>query len=995
VKRRRFLQVAGVAGAGVAAGCGTEAADHLYPYLIPEEDLVPGIPTWYASTCRECPAGCGILVKAREGRAIKIEGNPLHPVNRGRLCARGQAALQGLYDPDRFAGPMRKSGTRWESVSWEAAIEELAGALGAGAASGRGRIALLTGSDSGVLDRFGDEFLAAFGSDRRLRYEAFAHEPLREANRLTFGVDGMAQYDFRAARYLLSFGADFLETWISPTEFASSFADAHAYHERHMARLVCVEPRRGMTGFSADEWVAPRPGTEAQLALGVAAAIVRLGRARVTGVDADRLRAFLVRFDGRSVAEATGVSEETIDRLAREFTDESPSLAVAGGVANQHRAATQLAAAVNLLNVAAGNLGRTVRFPASSAWDRVARYREVRALIAAMDAGEIDVVLVHGTNPAYSLPPSAGFSEAFRKVALRVSFASHPDETSELCDLVLPDHTPLEAWGAPEPVAGVVSLQQPAMRPVRDTRQTAEVLLAVAQRAGRVVGGGAASARDLVRGRRTEAQLEASLMRGGEFSATPARPVRLVTDFMRLDWQPATFDGDAGGPVLVEAPSVALYDGRGANKAWLQELPDPTTKITWQTWVELHPETAAALGVRSGDIVRVAAGDRSVEAPIYTYPGVRRDVVAMPLGRGHTSYGRNARGHGVNPVALLSADVTDPSGALVYCQTRVTITPTGGRRPLATTEGSPRKLDVGMARQYGRGIARWVTLHDLMEGHIPHEEHEPLTEAERRAIARAESSQADRANLAIYREPHPKWEMVIDLSRCTGCSACVVACEAENNIPMVGEEQVVRSREMAWIRLERYFEGDTGGTDWHVAQIPMLCQHCERAPCEPVCPVYAAYRTPDGLNGQIYNRCVGTRYCANNCPYKVRYFNWWDHGDPGSDRYSFPGTLAWQLNPDVTVRTKGVMEKCTFCVQRIRFAQNDAKVRGTTLRDGDVVPACAQTCPSNAIVFGDAKDPGSRVSRAKQDERGYHVFTMLNTRPAITYLRRVIDAPES
>jgi molybdopterin-containing oxidoreductase family iron-sulfur binding subunit len=279
-------------------------------------------------------------------------------------------------------------------------------------------------------------------------------------------------------------------------------------------------------------------------------------------------------------------------------------------------------------------------------------------------------------------------------------------------------------------------------------------------------------------------------------------------------------------------------------------------------------------------------------------------------------------------------------------------------------------------------------------GHALHAEHEPFTQAEREAIEEGNRQNRERAELGIYSQPHPKWEMSIDLSRCTGCSACVAACYAENNIPAVGEEQVQKSREMAWIRIERYYEGDPSGTDWQVAQIPMLCQHCANAPCEPVCPVYPAYHTPDGLNGQIYNRCVGTRYCANNCPYKVRYFNWWDYGTAWAPKYAFPGTLSLITNPDVTVRTKGIMEKCTFCVQRIRFAQNTARVAGRTVHDEEVQPACAMTCPSDAITFGNARDEQSEVARSKQDVRAYTVLSLLNTKPGVTYLARVVHAGE-
>ncbi len=990
MKRRRFLQVAGAAGATLAAGCASEPGDRLLPFVTPPDEIVPGIPTFYASTCRECPAGCGIHVKTREGRAIKVEGNPAHPVGHGRLCARGQASLQGLYDPDRVKGPFRRTARGLEPVTWDAAIEQLATALGSAAASGADRVALVTGADSGALDAFYDEWLRAFRSTRRLRYEAFAYEPLREASRLVFGVASVPELDFAAARYVLSFGADFLETWVSPVEYTRGFAEAHGFANGGMAKFVAVEPRRGLTAFNADEWVAPVPGTEGLLALGIAASVLRQGRSRLSGVEADRARGFLARFEARAVAAACGVDEALIERLAREFTADStrPSLAVGGGVAHQHRAATQTAAAVHRLNYVAGNVGRTVRFRAGTALDRLSRYRDMTALVAAMNGGSVDVLLVHGANPAFTLPAAAGFREALGKVRLKVAFASHLDETAAACDLILPDHTPLEQWGEIETAAGIRSLVQPAMTPVFDTRQTADVLLAVAEKAGKRAGpAGATSARDLVVRGTPQAELEGALRRGGTFGAGASRPVRLAPEFARATWLPPAFDGDRVAPVLVAYPSASLFDGRGANKGWLQELPDVATKIAWQTWIEVHPDTARGLGVQNGDVVAVASPHGKVEAPVYVYPGVRRDVVAMPIGQGHTEYGRNAKSRGANPLDLLAADATDASGALAYCSTRVTLTRTGRTVPLASTEGS--------ARQLGRGVARAVSLAGALKGEVESDPEATITDAERTAIAQAAASQAQRTYVGEYAKPQPKWEMVVDLARCTGCSACMTACYAENNLAVVGEEQTQRHRGMAWIRLERYLEGDTGGTDWQVRQIPMLCQQCDNAPCEPVCPVYAAYHTPDGLNGQVYNRCVGTRYCANNCPYKVRYFNWWDYGQDGDPYFAFPEPLNWQLNPDVTVRTKGVMEKCTFCVQRIRFAQNDAKVRGREVADGDITPACVQTCPAGAMVFGNAHDPASRLSQAKADARGYHVFDMLNVRPSILYLERVIRAEEA
>ena len=987
MKRRKFLQVAGVSTAGVAATACLQdpKPGEWMPHAVGSEDVIPGIPTWYASTCRECAAGCGILVKTRDGRPVKIEGNPEHPVNRGRLCARGQAALQGLYDPDRVRGPMRRNGEEWTEITWDEAEQELANALNAAQAAGANRVAYISGAATGPLDAYATRWLAAFGSNQRLRYEAFAFEPLREAARQTQGVAAVPVCDFSQARYILSFGADFLETWLSPTMQQRGFSESHGYREGHMAKFVAVETRRGLTGFNADEWVQPRPGTEGLVALAIANAIVAGGHSRAAGGDADTLRGFLGRFDARTVAGQTGVSETVIERIAREFAEAQPSLAVAGGVAHQHRAATQTAVAVNLLNIVAGNVGRTVTFPGNTPWDGTATYAQLMQLVQAMNGGAVDVVMVHNTNPAFTTPPAAGFAEAFAKVRLKVAFSSHLDETAQLCDLILPDHHALESWDIVEPMAGVSGTVQPVVRPVYGTKQTTDVLISIAAKAGKTVAGGAASAREMVAG--TPNGAEDALMRGGVYgAATQTRGAagggRMARDFARLDFAAPAFEGAADGLVMIPAPSAMLYDGRGANKQWLQEIPDPTSKVAWQTWVEVHPETAARLGIATNDVVTVSAGNRSIEAVVYVYPGIHRDAVSLPIGRGHTAYGRYAMGHGSNPIALLG-NVTDASGALAFTQTKVTLAKTGTNR-LATTEGS--------SRQHDRGIARMVPFAQLAAGQGLHAEHDPFTPAEKEAMEEGLRRNRERAELGIYSREHPKWEMTIDLARCTGCSACVAACYAENNIPIVGVDQVQRSREMAWIRIERYYEGDTSGTDWQVAQTPMLCQHCENAPCEPVCPVYAAYHTPDGLNGQIYNRCVGTRYCANNCPYKVRYFNWWDYGTSWAPKFAWPGTLALAINPDVTVRTKGIMEKCTFCVQRIRFAQNTARTAGRTVEDAEVQPACAMTCPSEAIQFGNARDESSSVARLKHDHRAYQVLSVLNTRPGVTYLARVVHA---
>jgi molybdopterin-containing oxidoreductase family iron-sulfur binding subunit len=454
-----------------------------------------------------------------------------------------------------------------------------------------------------------------------------------------------------------------------------------------------------------------------------------------------------------------------------------------------------------------------------------------------------------------------------------------------------------------------------------------------------------------------------------------------------LSFDSPALDGE--GLTLLVYPSTRFGDGSCANRSWLQELPDPVSKVSWHSWVEIHPETASELGVSTGDIVRVTSPTGQVEVPVWTYPGIVRNAVALAMGAGHTTFGRFADGRGVNPMVLLPTAIEQPSGSLVHLATRVQLEPTGERRRMASIEGS--------SDQHHRPIAPAVELGALAAGEIHEEEHEGIHELQ--AVGGFVPTPTDAEPQAYplegarYGEYNPettaRWAMAVDLDKCTGCSACVTACQSENNVATVGEAQMLMGRDLQWIRLERFYEevnaDEPGPLD--IRFLPMLCQHCGNAPCEPVCPVYAAYHTPEGLNAQIYNRCVGTRYCANNCPYKVRVFNWFDFSD-------VPEPLNWQYNPDVTVRSGGVMEKCSFCVQRIRQAENRATLEGRTVRDGDVVPACQQSCPAEAIVFGNIRDPESRVAQVSEGDRTYRVLDVLiNTQPAVNYLRKVTFHP--
>jgi molybdopterin-containing oxidoreductase family iron-sulfur binding subunit len=993
IDRRRFLTVLGVSGAGAAAvsGCSTGKVEKLIPYLVQSEDQVPGNPTWYASTCTECSAGCGLHVKTREGRAIKLEGNPDHPVNAGTLCGHGQSALQALYNPGRLKGPMaRQADGTFKPITWDEAIATLAQKLG----GAQGKVAVISGAHRGTFSDLLGAWTTALGGTL-VRYTPFAHEPMRIANQQVFGLDEIPVYDFAAAKYIVSFDTDFLESWVSPLEHSRGYAASHGYDNGQMAKHVTFSTRMSLTGMNADEWHTHQPGRESAIALAMANVI--LSERSANPNDANALRGMLAAYTPEKAFQETGVSAEVIRRVAREFASAEPGLAVAGGVSMQHRGAVETCAAVNILNYVAGNVGRTVKFGAGL--DSSDGYAAMVNLLASIEKGGAAVAIVHEANPAYALPKTTGFAAKFAKAGFKVSTSLYLDETAALCDLLLPDMHALEKWDDHRSRAGVTGLLQPVMEPVYPTMATGDLLLKTAAKVGGPLAAFNAPTYEAhlkAQWARTvagDAGWREALQRGGVWSTTAAAgpAVKLAANIGSLSFAPPKFDGEQGdnGFFLVPAVSV-MGDGRYANRPWMLELSDPVTKITWHSWVEVHPETAKRLNVREGEVIVLTSPSGSIEAPVYVYPGIHPDVLSVPIGLGHTSYGDLATGRGVNVLDLL--DGAPANGYLPYVGTRVTVTRTLRYHKVAKTEGTTRQL--------GRGIADAMTFEQARKGLTPslaaaehgHEEHEINTPREVDAIEGFRNSQVEKRKHGNYEntENLPQWGMVIDLAKCTGCSSCVTACYAENNIPWVGEADILRGREMTWLRIERYWEGGEDGEPLEARVVPMLCQHCENAPCEPVCPVYAAYHTPDGLNGQVYNRCVGTRYCANNCPYKVRYFNWYAY-----NKRAFPEPLNLQLNPDVTVRARGVMEKCTFCVQRIRKAQHVARLEDRQLRDGDVQVACAQACPSQAMTFGNVADPTSRVSIARQDRRGYHILEDLNVRPAITYLAKVLHRTEA
>ncbi|HEY6419055.1 MAG TPA: molybdopterin-dependent oxidoreductase [Candidatus Binataceae bacterium] len=966
ISRRSFIKLAATAGVAAALPGCEPAARKLIPYVVPDENVIPGVPTFYATTCNECPAGCGVVARVREGRVIKLEGNPADPISEGAICARGQAALQGLYNPDRLTNPYRRAdGGALVRLSWDAAQRTLDDHIAAASRAGGDRVAYLGSPAGPTLRNIVLKWLAAAGCQpgRASFYEPLTDHPARAAAQKLFKRRDLPTYRIDQAEVLISLGADFIETWRSPVELARQYAQFRAPRERRGAltigRAFYVGPRMSLTASKCDDWVAVAPGAEADVAWSVLHVMVgQRWVSQNSGVDLAAISALVANYDPAAVSARTGVSVDAITKMGEAFGKAEGALALAGtGDESAHLAAY-------ILNAVTGNLGRTMMFLDGAPPEESSTPDEVAAAVRDMRDGKIDVLVIAGGNPIFTMPAEYRAAEAMQRVPHVVWCGGVPDESAAMANLLLPTHHPLESWRDTAPRAGVNGLGQPVMQPVFESRALGDILIASARASGQNVPwndtaaaikaawfdlnpkSGGLSAEDFW----TKARREGGLFE----AASDLRAVMLKPDLAALASlpSPAAPARAAVKLTMVAYPHIFLYDGRGADKPWLQETPEPVSQIVWDSWAEINPETARALGIASDELVEVRTDHGVIEAPALITDRVHPGVIAMPLGQGHRAYGRYAKDRGANPWALVLAASLSATAA---------VRATGNYRKLV----SP----LGKGELMGRSMVEAMSIEQLARGDEP---------------AEAPLAPEPYEMYAPWKYPKHMWGMTIDTNSCTGCSACVAACYAENNVPVVGKDEVDRGRIMSWIRIERYFPAaDAAGRAPLLYLTPMLCQQCDHAPCEPVCPVFASYHTEEGLNGQVYNRCVGTRYCENNCPYKVRRFNWFVP--------EWPEPLNLQLNPDVTVRGAGVMEKCTFCIQRIQYAEINARVEERAVRDGEIVPACAQACPTRAITFGDMNDPSSAMMRrrASNRPRNYRALEELNTRPAIAYLREL------
>jgi molybdopterin-containing oxidoreductase family iron-sulfur binding subunit len=973
--RRDFLKYVGfsTAAAAVAASCEMPIKKAI-PFANKPEDIVPGIADYYATTYVQDGDVVSVLAKVRDGRPIKLEGNTLSPITVGGTSARVQASVLDLYDTARL---------RFPSISGkEASFEDIDKAI---ATELNGAAVIVTSSiTSPSTKQVIAQFLAKHAGSKHITYDAVSHSAMLLANQASYGKTIIPTYHFENAKAIVSLSADFLGTWLSPVEFARQYAVGKKLDEKNpaMSRHIHFETVASMTGSNADEKYLCRPS---ELPMVAAALLSAVNGGEISGITDAKLKA-------------------GIEAAAKTLTAHKGAALVVSGSNNVNEQII-----VNAINNAIGANGPTINFAETLNY-RQGIDSDFANFIDDMNAGKVNAVLFYGANPVYTWPAADKVKSGLAKVKTTISFNAKLDETTALCKYSIPAPHFLESWGDAEPVSGHISFIQPTISPLFKTRAFEDSLLKWS-----------GDATDYT----TYLKNYWSAKLGGEtaWNKTLQAGVFIPADVNNIGASiNSSAVATAVAAVTANKPSnkieLALYQkvgigaGQGASNPWLQELPDPVTRATWDNYIIVSPSMARTLlnidlnnpGQADAyevkppkQVVKLTVEGKSIELPVLIIPGTHPQTVGIAVGYGRAeAVGKSVIGTGKNAFPLACIE----NGLVQFACSNVTLTATGETYPVALTQTHFR-YDTAQGNR--TEVMKEITLAEYIKN--PTEILEER-EAETKPYGGLENYEAQGTIYPVYARPGIKWGMSVDLNSCNGCGACVVACNAENNVAVVGKPEVLRGHEMHWLRIDKYFSGDMDNPK--VVFQPLMCQHCDNAPCENVCPVAATNHSSEGLNQMTYNRCIGTRYCANNCPFKVRRFNWADYS--GAD--SFPDNqrdvlndvvlnmnddlTRMVLNPDVTVRSRGVIEKCSFCVQRLQAAKLDAKKESRPMVDSDVKVACQQSCPTNAINFGNANDKHSAITkvRVENPNRQFYVLEQLHVLPNVTYLAKVRNSEE-
>jgi MoCo/4Fe-4S cofactor protein with predicted Tat translocation signal len=982
--RRDFLKYLGfsTAAATLAASC-EQPVRKIIPFANRPENLVPGAAKYYATTYVSDGDVLPVIAKVRDGRPIKIEGNELSYTG-GGTSAQVQASVLDLYDMYRNRYPMHKIGDKFEEVpSFEKLDKTIADVM---AGLGGSSVVILTSTITSPTTK---DIINAFvtkHNGQHIQYDEVSYSGLLAANEATFGNRSLPSYCFGKADVIVSLGADFLGTWLSPVEFAKAYAKGRKIDEKamKMSKHYQFESMMSMTGANADERITHRPSETGKVAMALYAAIG--GEVAAPAFT-----------DAKLAAGIKKVADDLVKAAGK-------ALVVCGS--NDKN----IQVIINAINSKLGAYGNTID------WSIPVNYRkgndkEMADLVAKMDAGQVGALLIFGANPAYSFYDAGKFRSAINKVKLSVSFGEKMDETTELCNYIIPTHHYLESWGEAEAKAGHVSFLQPTINPLFKTRYFQTALLNWAgdtrnyetyfKEYWKAKLGGTEEAFNTAL-QNGFIPVTASVVSGGTYNGSAVSPAAAAIGSQKA----------GGNTELVIYQKISIGTGKHAGNPWLQELPDPITKATWDNYAMISMTKAKELGIKLNNdyeyhpekpVVKVTVGNKTLELPVLVIPGMNGNTIAIAVGYGRSEkFAKASAGAGQNAYPFTSyAD-----DGVQYYNSDVKIEKSDKPKyKIAQTQ-------IHNSYENRKEVVRETSLASFIK--YPNQYKEFSDEL---AGEYGEGKNDYRGGGTLYgshTQPGIKWGMNIDMNSCTACGACVVACHAENNVPVVGKREVARYHDMHWLRIDRYFVSDEKNPDdvKGVVFQPMLCQHCDNAPCENVCPVAATNHSTEGLNQMTYNRCIGTRYCANNCPYKVRRFNWADY--TGAD--SFPNNRDQQLvgkldevieqmnddltrmvlNPDVTVRSRGVIEKCSFCVQRLQAAKLDAKKAGEELRDGTAKTACMTACPTEAIVFGNVRDEKSKIAKERHDNplRIFTVLEQIHTLPNVTYLAKIRNTDE-
>lgn len=956
--RRNFLKFMGFSiSAATLAACSRSPVKKAIPYVNKPPEINPGRANYYASTCFATNEAIGVLVKTREGRPVKIEGNPADPRTHAGTSAVAQASVLSLYDDQRLRGPQKNQ----KDTEWAMVDSEISSKLKK-ISSRQGNIRILSNTiNSPSTNKAIEKFTQKYPGTKHINYDPVSCYGILEANRKNFSRFSIPDYKFDQAKTIVSFGADFLGTWIAPVEHTRKYVASRKVDKLNdMSFHIQIESNLSLTGCNADLRRPIKPSQEG-------AAVISLYNK-------------LAKKTGETPLPDPGLelAGNALELAAKElWKNREKSIVVSG---SNDPGVQQI---INKINSMLGNYGHTLDFQNES-YQKQGNDKAMATLLKELNQNKVDALILFGSNPLYDHPQGSSIAKAFKKVDLKVSLNDRMDESATHFTYVCPDHHYLESWNDVQPKKNLYSLVQPCIRPVFNTRSAPESLLKWTGYNG--------SYYDFIRDHWKKelfpqqsqqvtfenfwrksvhdgifmiAKKNASESNGQ--ADQPKEKTKYSHAGLRNESKRLIREAnEAKGYEIVLYEKVGIRSGKEANNPWLQELPDPVTRTCWDNYACISPKLAGEKGLKDEDVIEIKAGNTKRSLPVLVQPGQAYGTIGIAVGFGRfleKKHGKVAHLTGKNVFPYIQSQKPH----LQYFQAGATFKSTGTTFPLAKTQ-----------------------THHHMEGR------DLIREASLNQYLKDPSSIESKSHhiISLYKEYNygrgHHWAMAVDLNACTGCGACVISCQAENNVPVVGKEEVRRRREMHWIRIDRYYGGEDTENPTTNFQ-PVMCQHCDNAPCENVCPVAAIAHSNEGLNQQAYNRCVGTRYCANNCPYKVRRFNWFKYGENDNFDYNMNSDLGrLVLNPDVTVRSRGVMEKCSFCVQRIQKGKLNAKMENRKLKDKEVKPACQTACPADAIKFGDINNPESEISKmVHENKRSYTILTELGTRPSVHYMTKL------